>query len=80
MGVPRLTISKILNHVETGVTAIYDRYSYDLEKRQALLTWGEQIARIVSGAKSPQALLAEPHADHPPSAMPLSHDYPPSIH
>ena len=29
-GVPRLVVSKILNHVETGVTAVYDRHSYDL--------------------------------------------------
>ena len=34
-GVPRLVVSKILNHVETGVTAVYDRHSYDLEKRAA---------------------------------------------
>ena len=35
-GVPRLVVSKILNHVETGVTAVYDRHSYDGEKRAAL--------------------------------------------
>ena len=28
-GVPRLVVSKILNHVETGVTAVYDRHGYD---------------------------------------------------
>lgn len=38
-GVPRLVISKVLNHVETGVTAVYDRHSYDAEKREALETW-----------------------------------------
>jgi len=31
-GIPRLTISKILNHVERSVTAVYDRHSYDAEK------------------------------------------------
>jgi len=31
VGVPRLVVSKILNHVETGVTAVYDRHSYDIE-------------------------------------------------
>jgi Phage integrase family len=36
MGIPRLTVSKILNHVEPGVTAVYDRHSYDREKREAL--------------------------------------------
>lgn len=35
-GVPRLVVSKILNHVETGVTTVYDRRSYDSEKRAAL--------------------------------------------
>jgi hypothetical protein len=32
MGIPRLVIAKILNHVEPGVTAVYDRHSYDNEK------------------------------------------------
>ncbi len=53
MGIPRLTVSKLLNHVETGVTAIYDRYSYDPEKRRALLAWGVEIEKILSEAKPP---------------------------
>ena len=48
MGVSRLTISKILNHVERGITAIYDRASYDAEKKRALLRWGEKVDRIAS--------------------------------
>jgi integrase len=32
MGIPRLVIGKILNHVEPGVTKVYDRHSYDQEK------------------------------------------------
>ena len=32
-GVARLVISKVLNHVERGITAVYDRHSYDAEKR-----------------------------------------------
>jgi integrase len=47
-GVPRLTISKILNHVETGITAVYDRHSYDKEKREALHAWSRQLIGIVS--------------------------------
>jgi integrase len=42
MGISRLVVSKILNHVERGVTAVYDRHSYDLEKRQALEAWSPQ--------------------------------------
>jgi integrase len=41
MGISRLVVSKILNHVERGVTAVYDRHSYDNEKRQALEPGGE---------------------------------------
>ncbi|MGH9410702.1 MAG: tyrosine-type recombinase/integrase, partial [Vicinamibacterales bacterium] len=47
-GIPRLTISKVLNHVETGVTAIYDRHSYDAEKRVALEAWARRLRAIVS--------------------------------
>ena len=35
-GLNRIVIGKILNHAEPGVTAVYDRHSYDAEKRQAL--------------------------------------------
>lgn len=35
-GIPRLYVSKVLNHVERGITAVYDRHSYDLEKKTAL--------------------------------------------
>ncbi len=49
MGMPRLTVKKILNHVESDVTATYDRHSYDQEKRQALEAWGQRLDEIVSG-------------------------------
>lgn len=52
MGVPRLTVSKILNHVETGVTKIYDRHSYDQEKREALEKWGRKLVSIVSSLRA----------------------------
>ena len=48
-GVPRLVISKVLNHVESSVTAIYDRHSYDAEKRQALETWARTLDAILTG-------------------------------
>ncbi|MDI6812602.1 MAG: tyrosine-type recombinase/integrase [Deltaproteobacteria bacterium] len=47
MGISRLVVSKILNHVERGVTAVYDRHSYDREKRQALEAWGRKIQEVV---------------------------------
>jgi len=49
MGIPRLVVSKILNHSDRSVTAIYDRHSYDQEKRHALDAWGNRLGEIVSG-------------------------------
>ena len=49
LGINRLVISKILNHVETSVTAIYDRHGYDTEKRHALEAWAAHLEGILSG-------------------------------
>jgi integrase len=49
MGVPRLVVSKLLNHSEGGVTSVYDRHSYDDEKRHALETWGGYVERLITG-------------------------------
>lgn len=46
-GVPRVVVGKILNHAERGVTAIYDRASYDQEKREALDLWAGELLRLV---------------------------------
>jgi integrase len=51
MGIPRLVVGKILNHVEPGVTAVYDRHSYDKEKREALESWSKRLMLIVSELK-----------------------------
>ena len=55
MGIPRLTVKKILNHVERDVTATYDRHSYDHEKRQALDAWGRRLEEILSGETEKRA-------------------------
>jgi hypothetical protein len=47
MGIPRLVVSKILNHVERGVIAVYDRHTYDPEKRQALEKWSRRLKSII---------------------------------
>jgi integrase len=51
MGISRLVVSKLLNHVENSVTAIYDRHSYDTEKRNALEAWDRRLREIISGIK-----------------------------
>jgi integrase len=51
-GVPRLVVSKILNHAEPSVTAIYDRASYDSEKRSALDWWAIRLKAILTNKRS----------------------------
>ena len=46
LGIPRLVVSKILNHVENTVTAIYDRHTYEKEKQQALDTWPDKLEEL----------------------------------
>jgi integrase len=48
LGFPRLTVSKVLNHAEVGVTRVYDRHSYDAEKREALEAWGRKVMELVN--------------------------------
>lgn len=51
-GTLRLVVSKILNHVESGITAVYDRHSYDREKRQAMESWENTLREILEGTIS----------------------------
>ena len=54
LGVNPHTVSLVLNHVSvrrgTITGRVYDRYSYDREKRDALGAWGARLERILSGA------------------------------
>ena len=58
MGIQRLTVKKILNHVERDITAVYDRHSYDMEKREALEAWAKRLMLIVSESPRTQKLTA----------------------
>ena len=48
-GVERFVIGRLLNHVESGVTRVYDRHSYDAEKKRAADKWDQQLRAIVGG-------------------------------
>ena len=59
-GVMRLVVSKILNHVESEVTAIYDRYGYEVEKRAALDGWGLRVAALAATSPMPDEAQPDP--------------------
>jgi integrase len=50
MGTDRRVLQGILNHKDHSVTAVYDRYSLDREKREALTRWGRRVEELVGGA------------------------------
>jgi len=51
-GVSRLVIGKVLNHAEPGITAVYDRHSYDAEKQRGLTVWGETLFGVIRGDRN----------------------------
>ena len=57
LGFPRLTVSKLLNHREGGITAVYDRYGYAEEMRTAMQAWGARLVEIVSGQPQPDNVI-----------------------
>jgi integrase len=58
LGIAKLTISRILNHAEGGVTDIYARYSYLDEKRAALDLWAERLQAILKTESDSEAAAA----------------------
>ena len=51
----------ILNHVEPGVTKVYDRYSYDKEKREGLEAWSKRLMLMVSDLKEVKSEVSQGH-------------------
>ncbi len=48
MGIPWVTISKILNHKISGPTSIYVLHGYDKEKQAALRRWSDKLEQIIT--------------------------------
>jgi integrase len=53
IGISRFIVARVLNHAEQGVTAVYDRHSYDREKRQALEAWARRLEEIITRVQQP---------------------------
>jgi integrase len=50
LGIAPHVIEKVLNHQKgaiSGVAAIYNRYNYQNEKRQALETWASYVSDLI---------------------------------
>jgi len=51
LGHSQFNVGKVLNHSESSITAVYDRYAYDKEKRAALNAWSRKLEGIMNGSK-----------------------------
>ena len=49
LGFNRLVVDKLLNHKDQTVGGVYDRHSYDKEKRLALEAWERELDATFSG-------------------------------
>jgi integrase len=47
LGVDRVVIAAVLNHVDPSVTAVYDRHAREPEMRSALEAWGRRLSQII---------------------------------
>lgn len=47
MGVRREVLRQVLGHADHSVTGIYDRASYDEDKRKATLGWSKKLVELI---------------------------------
>lgn len=57
LGVDRLVLSKVLNHVDRSVTGRYDTHHYIDEKRAALERWGRRLEEIITDKTAPSKVV-----------------------
>lgn len=52
LGVDVVTVERVLNHQLRGVQAVYQRHSFDAEKRRALNLWADFLASLTAARES----------------------------
>jgi integrase len=60
LGIDNFIVGKLLNHGDSSVTGIYNRYSHIKEKTAALNLWSKHLKSLISEqCEEPEALAAE---------------------
>ena len=57
LGVSDVVAERVLGHKLQGVLGIYNRHSYDTEKRQALLRWEKRLGEILGVSEVPNNVI-----------------------
>jgi integrase len=50
--IPPHIAERVLNHVKGGIEAVYDKYRYESEMRNALAMWADHVEAVVNGTES----------------------------
>ena len=53
--IPRFAVGRVLNHLEPGVTGVYDRYAYDDENWDALARWARLVIEGIGEGSGPHS-------------------------
>jgi len=56
-GVGRFIVARLLGHADRAITSVYDKYSYDDEKRRALERWDSRLEEIITGKPRPSNVV-----------------------
>ena len=60
LGISDVVAERVLGHKLQGVLAVYNRYDYDQEKRQALGLWEQRLLEILGASeKTPNIIPFE---------------------
>lgn len=69
LGFPRFIADRLLNHVDSGVGARYDRYEYLKEKREAAEAWGRWLAGVVGEPETVAQMVPRAAGDETPGGV-----------
>jgi integrase len=59
IGIDDMVAERVLGHKLQGIMAVYNRHSYDTEKRQALDKWAKKLRQIVGIEEPEQGKIVE---------------------
>ena len=57
LGVSDVVAERVLGHKLQGILGVYNRHSYDTEKRQALALWERRLSAILGHPDTPSNVL-----------------------
>jgi hypothetical protein len=64
LGIDRIVTGKLLNHAsvdrDTVTGMIYDRHSYDAEKRRAVDRWADRLSGFIEGRQAQRVVRLRP--------------------